>query len=112
MLRAWVRGHAPSLTASQTRAWQRLPTTTDQLARAEFGLAKWLFEQGRAEAAKRHFVRAGELAPHDFTIRRGSMRMQGLDPMGPEFRQMSKDWAAAGHRYYLPLPDTAGQDGE
>jgi len=112
MLRAWVRGDSPGLTAPQVRAWQRLPTTTEQRARAEFGLAKWLFDQGRTEAAGRHFVLAGELAPHDFTIRRGSMRMQGLDPMGPEFRQMSKDWAAAGHRYYLPLPDTAGQNGE
>ena len=106
MLRAWVRGDQPGLTEPQVRAWQRLPTATEQQARAEFGLAKWLFEHGRAEAANRHFIRAGELAPHDFTIRRGSMPMRGLDPMGPEFRQMSRDWAAAGHRYYLPLPDT------
>lgn len=110
MLRAWVRGDSPGLTAPQVRAWQRLPTATEQHARAEFGLAKWLFEQGRAEAANRHFIRAGELAPHDFTIRRGSMPMRGLDPMGPEFRQMSREWAAAGHRYYLPLPDTSGRD--
>jgi len=110
MLRVWVRGDRPGLTETQVRAWQRLPTAIEQQARAEFGLAKWLFEQGRVEAAGRHFVRAGELAPHDFTIRRGSMPMRGLDPMGPAFRQMSKDWAAAGHRYYRPLPDTSGRD--
>ncbi len=109
-LRAWVRGEAPAPTEAQVRAWQRLPTPVEQQARAEFGLGLWLHAHGRAEAAERHFVRAGELAPHDFTIRRGSMRMRGLDPMGPEFRQMSREWATAGHSYYLPLPDTAGRD--
>lgn len=87
MLRDWVRGDSPGLTASQVRAWQRLPTAAEQQARAEFALA-----------------------PHDFTIRRGSMPMRGLDPMGPEFRRMVCDWAAAGQRYYDPLPDTAGRD--
>jgi len=109
-LRAWVRGASPGLTPWQVRAWQRLPTATEQQARAEFALARWLFEQGRADAAGRHFARAGELAPHDFTIRRGSMPMRGLDPMGPQFRQMVRDWAAAGHAYYRPLPDTSGRD--
>ncbi len=108
-LREWVRGERPALSEAQVHAWQHLPTAQDQQARAEFGLAKWLFEHGRAEAADRHFLRAGELAPHDFTIRRGSMPMRGLDPMGPEFRQMSRAWAAAGHPYYRPLPDTAGR---
>jgi hypothetical protein len=31
--------------------------------------------------------------------------MRGLDPMGPEFRKMWSDWAAAGHAYYRPLPE-------
>lgn len=63
-----------------------------------------VYEQGRPEAAERHFVRAGERAPHDFTIRRGSMSMRGIDPMGPEFRRMSQEWAMAGRRYCQPLP--------
>jgi hypothetical protein len=107
-LRAWVRGEAPALTAAQARAQQRLPTETDQQARAEFGLGEWLWEQGRAEAAERHFVRAGELAPHDFAIRRGSMPMRGIDPMGPRFREMLQEWVGGGRPYYLPLPDTRG----
>ena len=79
-----------------------------QRARAEFGLGEWLYRHGRTEAAARHFARAGELAPHDFTIRRGTMPMRGLDPMGPEFRAMLAEWRAAGHAYYLPLPDPRG----
>lgn len=110
MLRAWVRGDSPGLPAWRIRAWQRLPTATEQQARAEFALARWLVAQGRRDAAARHFARAGDLAPHDFTIRRGSLPMRGLDPGGPEYRQMVRDWAAAGRTYYDPLPDTAGRD--
>jgi AhpC/TSA family len=107
-VRAWARGETAGFTAAEARALQTLPTEQDQQARAEFGLAEWLARQGRAEAAERHFVRAGKLAPHDFTIRRGSMPIRGIDPMGPQFREMIQAWAASGHSYYLPLPDTRG----
>jgi len=107
-VRAWARGETAGFTAAEARALQTLPTERDQQARAEFGLAEWLARQGRAEAAEHHFVRAGELAPHDFTIRRGSMPIRGIDPMGPQFREMIQAWAASGHSYYLPLPDTRG----
>ncbi|MBM4440807.1 MAG: TlpA family protein disulfide reductase [Candidatus Rokubacteria bacterium] len=108
-LRAWVRGEQPAFAADEARARQTLPTEADQQARAEFGLGQWLWAQGRTEAATRHFERGGELAPHDFTIRRGTMPMRGIDPMGPEFRAMRGEWASAGHPYYRPLPDTAGK---
>ncbi len=104
-LRAWVRGQAPALTREQVRRLQSLPTREEQQARAAFGLGQWLWECGQRAAAGRHFLRAGELAPHDFTIRRGTMPMRGLDPMGPEFRRMLQDWVATGRSYYRPLPD-------
>lgn len=105
LLRAWVRGDAPARPAADVRSRVPMPTAADQQARAEFGLAEWLWEEGRGEAAERHFARAGELAPHDFTIRRGSMPMRGIDPFGPTFREMIMAWAQAGHRYYQPLAD-------
>jgi hypothetical protein len=108
-LRAWVRGEKPALAADDVRAQQTLPTAADQQARAEFGLGQWLFARGRVEAATRHFERAGELAPHDFTIRRGTMPMRGIDPMGPEFRAMLGEWTQHGRPYYRPLADTAGR---
>ncbi len=104
-LRAWVRGEIPAFPADKARALLSVPTAADQQARAEFGLGQWLWSQGRREAAARHFVRAGELAPGDFTIRRGTMPMRGIDPMGPDFRAMWAEWAAAGQPYYRPLPD-------
>jgi hypothetical protein len=107
-VRAWVRGERAGFAPAEARALQTLPTADDQRARAEFGLAEWLARRGKGDAAERHFVRAGELAPHDFTIRRGSMPIRGLDPMGPRFREMLADWVGGGRPYYRPLPDTRG----
>jgi hypothetical protein len=107
LLRAWVKGEAPARPPDAVRDLQHLPTAADQLARAEFGLGNWLYHDGRVEAARSHFVRAGQLAPHDFMIRRGTMPMQGLDSGGPEFFKMVQDWQAQGNSYYRPLPDTA-----
>lgn len=105
-LRAWVRGDAPAL-ADGIDARPPAPTDDHQLARTHFLLGWWLARQGRAGDAEPHFVRAGELAPHDFTIRRGSMLVRGKDPAGPEFFAMVGDWRGAGHEYYVPLPDLA-----
>ena len=107
-MRAWARGETSGFAASETRGLQTLPTALDQQARAEFGLAEWLARHGARDAAERHFVRAGELAPHDFTIRRGSMPIRGIDPMGPQFREMLQAWVGGGRPYYRPLPDTRG----
>jgi len=104
-LRAWVRGEATSSPDDTVRSLQTLPTQRDQEARAEFALAFWLFNQGRLDAAEKHFLRGGDLAPHDFMIRRGSLPIRGIDSMGPVFAKMIGDWQAAGNSYYLQLPD-------
>jgi hypothetical protein len=103
-LRAWVTtGALPFASDDAVRARQVLPTDDEQLARAEFTLAWWLHRHGRTEAAERHFVRAGELAPHDWTIRRGSMPIRGLDPMGEALMPLWNEWVAAGLPYYPPM---------
>ncbi len=105
-LRAWVRGEAPAL-ADGIDARPSAPSASDQLARTHVGLARWLTARGRDAEAEAHYVRAGELAPHDFTIRRGTLPIRGRDPMGPEFFAMVGDWVAQGNTYYVPLPDLA-----
>ncbi len=102
-LRAWVKENTLPVAREAVRNLQMLPTAEEQLARAEFAVAWHLHQAGRTDAAERHFVRAGELAPHDFTIRRGSLPIRGLDPMGPAFFEMYTEWAQAGHPYYVPL---------
>jgi hypothetical protein len=103
-LRRWVTHGSPSLDAGDVQRLLQLPTPEDQLARAEFSLAWHLHQTGRTEAAECHFVRAGELAPYDFTIRRGSMPIRGQDPMGAEFVELYQEWNAAGRPFYVALP--------
>jgi len=103
-IRAWVKtGALPFGSDADVRARQVLPTADEQLARAEYTLAWFLHRQGRTEAAERHFLRAGELAPHDWTIRRGSMPIRGLDPMGEALMPLWSEWVAAGLPYYPPM---------
>jgi hypothetical protein len=102
-LRDWVSGGTRPLADDRLRALVAVPSRSDQQARTEFAIGRWLWERGRQEAASRHFDRAGALAPHDFTIRRGTMPMLGQDPMGPAFRRMLAAWKDSGRSYYEPL---------
>lgn len=103
-LRRWVKENRLPMDEQQVRELQVLPTPEEQLGRTEFSLAWYLHRAGRTAAAERHFVRAGELAPHDFTIRRGSMPIRGMDPMGPDFAELYMEWVQAGRPYYRPIP--------
>jgi peroxiredoxin len=108
-LRSWVRDGSGALDADTVRRHQRLPTRETQLARAERALAWWLHRQGRSGAAERHFARAGELSPEDWTIRRGSMPIRGDNPMGPKFFELAKEGVP---RYPMEaLPPREGEAG-
>lgn len=107
-LRAWVtEGTLPYADDAAIRARQVLPTPDEQLARAHRALAWHLHQAGRIDAGERHFVRAGELAPHDWTIRRGSMPIRGLDPMGADFVDLYHEWIATGRPYYVAIDRTS-----
>jgi len=102
-LRAWVREGKLPIATDAIADKQIRPTATEQLARAEYRLAWHLHQAGHGEAAERHFARADQLAPHDFTIRRGSMPIRGKDPFGADFAELFSDWMAAGRPYYQKL---------
>lgn len=91
MIRSWVRTGEGALPAQEVRKLRLAPTPESELARAEHALAWHLSQNGQAEAAERHFVRAGELAPLDWTIRRGSMPVRGQNPFGPEFFTLAEE---------------------
>src|SRR4029453_12461773 len=99
----WVRDGVLPFDRAETQRRQMLPSDDEQLARAEFALAWHLHQAGRTEAAGPHFERAGELSPDDFTIRRASMPIRGIDPMAsPEFLALYQEWTARGRPYYRP----------
>lgn len=99
-LRRWVvDGEAP-LTDDAVRERQKLPTPEVQAARAERRLAAQLHRDGRNDAAARHFARAMDLAPDDWTINRGSMPLRGEDPFGQAFFDFYQSWEAKGRPGY------------
>ena len=99
-VRRWVLAGELAMTTDEVARAQPVPTADEQLGRAEFALAWFLFRRGDRDAAEKHFVRAGELAPHDWTIRRGSMPIRGIDPMGPVFFDLWREWQEAGRPDY------------
>ncbi len=104
-VRTWVREDRVPLADDEVRGRQMMPTADEQLARAEFAVAWHLHRTGRAEAALRHFARAAELSPDDWTIRRAAMPILGIDPMtSPEFLALFNEWTEKGRPYYRPRP--------
>jgi peroxiredoxin len=99
-LRRWVTEGVLPLSEAEARTRQRLPTDDEQLARQHFRVAVHLRRFGETEAAERHFDRAAELAPLDFTIRRAAMPLRGQDPFGDPFFELYDQWQAAGRPYY------------
>lgn len=89
MIRAWVRRGEGAMAPDEVQAHRLPPSAEHQQARTERALAWYLAQQGRDEAAARHFERAGELAPDDWTIRRGSMPIRGENPFGPAFFELA-----------------------
>jgi hypothetical protein len=99
-LRRWVVDGIAPLNGDAIRDQQWLPTPELQAGRAERRLAVHLLRDGRPDAANRHFERAIELAPEDWTIQRGSMPLRGEDPFGPAFFAFYQRWEAAGRPGY------------
>jgi hypothetical protein len=95
-LRAWVRdGVLPEAGEVHTRS------ADEQLALAERRLGAWLHGRGHLDAARTHLARAVELAPWDWTVRRGSLAIRGEDPfLGEEFVAFWQEWDEAGRPGY------------
>jgi peroxiredoxin len=99
-LRRWVRdGELPE----SAHAEPPRRTDAEQQALAERRVAAHLQRTGRTEDARRHLAAAQELAPWDWTVRRGGIAMTGGDPfLGEEFTAFWDEWDASGRPGYTP----------
>ncbi len=105
-LRARVRDGAVTMSAADARA--AVPDLSDDEVRARlhFRVAAEARRRGDDATARRHFDRAAELAPMDFTIRRAAMPLVGDDPFGAEFMELYGEWEAAGSPFHGLPPMT------
>ena len=111
-VRRWVRtGETDVDVASPGEVLDDL--TEDELqARLRFRMAAHLRRTGDEAGAARNFALAGELAPHDWTIRRAALPLQGDDPFGNSFFRMAQEWEEAGRPYHGIRADrTPPEDG-
>ena len=103
LLRKWVRQDVRDLNDAQVRDFQLSPSPELQDARLHRRIAIALRERGEAGdevGSREHLVRAEELAPYDWTIRRGNMPLAGVDPFGDEFFKFVGEWVQAGRPGY------------
>jgi len=99
-IRRWVIDGDTLMSADEARTAVADLSSDEEQARLHFRLATHLRNAGDEVAATRHFDRAGELAPHDWTIRRATLPLRGGDPFGPEFFELLAEFEAAGRPYH------------
>jgi hypothetical protein len=104
-LRDWVRRGAESeyaLPLGDVASRTVVPSAADARAHAEFTLARYLAQNGRADEARVHFDEAVRLAPENWSIRRQALWFESPEaPGGPKF--WSAVDALAERRYYPPV---------
>ena len=99
-IRRWVVDGEAMMTPAAARDAVGHLSDEEERARLHFRMANHLRAGGDADGAERNFTLAGELAPHDWTIRRAAMPLRGGDPFGAEFFEMAAEYRAAGRPYH------------
>jgi hypothetical protein len=104
IVRRWVIDGTPMMTPAEAKTVVGDLSHEEEQARLHFRVANHLRHLGDEDGAARNYDRAGELAPHDWTIRRAMMPLRGGDPFGDEFRELAAKYNAAGPPFHGVAP--------
>jgi hypothetical protein len=99
-IRRWVVDGELHMSADEVRASVGDLSPEEEQARLHFRMATHLRRGGDEAGAARNFDRANALAPHDWTIRRASLPLQGKDPFGENFFELYTEFNEAGRPYH------------
>ncbi len=99
-IRKWVIDGTPMMSVDDAKTAVGDLSEAEEDARLHFRIANHLRGLGDDDGAARNFDRAGELAPHDWTIRRAMMPLRGGDPFGDEFRELAAEYNEAGRPFH------------
>lgn len=99
-VRRWVRDGIEPIAAVDARDAVADLSDDEVRARLHFRIAAHARRHDDDANARRHFARAGELAPNDWTIRRAAMPLTGSDPFGQDFFVLYEEWQNAGSPYH------------
>ena len=99
-IRAWVRDGTLRLSPDEARGAVADLSPDEEQARLVFRIAAKLRRDGDADGAERNFERANALAPNDWTVRRASQPLRGVDPFGEAFMEIYTEFNEAGRPYH------------
>jgi hypothetical protein len=99
-VRRWVHDGIEPNTPDDARVAVGDLSDDELRARLHFRIATYARRHGDDATARRHFSRANELAPYDWTIRRAAMPLTGGDPFGQDFFTAYEEWQRAGSPYH------------
>lgn len=100
VIRQWVLHDTAMMTPNDAKTAVGDLSAEEEQARLHFRIANHLRNAGDEDGAARNYDRAGELAPHDWTIRRAMMPLRGGDPFGDEFFELAAEYNEAGRPFH------------
>lgn len=99
-IRAWVKDGTLRMSAEESKGVVGDLTPDEEEARLVFRIAAKLRRDGDIDGAERNFERANALAPNDWTVRRASQPLRGVDPFGEAFMEIYTEFNEAGRPYH------------
>lgn len=99
-IRAWAKDGTLRMSSDDAKGVVDDLSAEEEEARLVFRIAAKLRRDGDTIGAERNFERANALAPNDWTVRRASQPLRGVNPFGDAFMEIYTEFNEAGRPYH------------